>query len=112
MLLAALLAATALHFGGLTSATTCIPGPVGGDRLTSYHLRWTAATGAERIVYDVFQATAQGAENYAKPTYVTRPGATTFTTPPLASAQAYYFVVRAGSRDRNRHERRGVNLCL
>jgi hypothetical protein len=112
MLLAALFAATALHFGGLTSATTCVPGPIAGDRLTSYHLRWTAATRGGRIVYRVFRATAPGAENYAKPTYLTRPGATTFTTPPLPTAKAYYFVVRAGSVDHNRRERQGVNLCL
>jgi hypothetical protein len=112
MLLAALLAATALHFAGLTSATTCLPGPIGGDRSTSYHLRWTAATGGGRIVYRVFRATAPGAENYAKPTYLTRPAATSFTTPPLPSAQAYYFVVRAGTGDHNRRERQGVNLCV
>lgn len=110
MLLAALLAATSLHFAGLTSATTCVPGPIGGDRMTSYHLRWTAATGAPRVVYRIYQATAPGAENFAKPTYVTR--ATTFTTAPLATAQTYYFVVRAGTQDRNRRERQGVNLCV
>jgi hypothetical protein len=112
MLLAALLAATVLHFGGLTSATTCIPGPIGGDRTASYHLRWTAATGAAHVVYGIYQATAPGGEDYARPTYRTRPGATVFTTPPLPSTQTYYFVVRAGSGDHNRRERRGVNLCL
>ena len=112
MLLAALLAATALHFAGLTSATTCVPGPIGGDRTTSYHLRWTAASGAPHAVYRVYQATTPGAENYAKPTYVTKPGATTFTTPPLPTTQAYYFVVRAGLWDHNRRERQGMNLCL
>jgi hypothetical protein len=35
-----------------------------------------------------------------------------FRTPPLPSTQTYYFVVRAGSGDHNRRERRGVNLCL
>src|SRR5882724_74811 len=30
-------------FGGLVSATTCIPGPVGGDRMSSYRLTWAAA---------------------------------------------------------------------
>ena len=109
MLLAVLLAATLLHFGGLTSATTCVPGPIGGDRLTSYHLRWTAATGASGVVYRIYQASAPGAESFAKPTYVTR--ATKFTTPPLPSSRAVYFVVRAGSQDRNRRERQGVNLC-
>lgn len=110
MLLAALGAAIALHFAGLTSATTCLPGPVGGDRLTSYHLRWKAATGAPAVVYRIYRASAPGRENYAKPTYVTR--AVGFTTPPLPSSKAYWFVVRAGSADRNRIERRGVNLCV
>ncbi|HLY94110.1 MAG TPA: hypothetical protein VKP14_04615 [Gaiellaceae bacterium] len=107
---AAFLAALALHFSGLISATTCVPGPVGGDRMTSYHLRWKAATGAPTVVYRIYQATAAGRENFAKPTYVTR--AVGFTTPPLPSSKAYWFVVRAGSADRNRIERRGVNLCV
>jgi hypothetical protein len=110
MLLAALLAATALHFAGLTSATTCVPGPVGGDRMTSYHLRWTAATGAPTVVYRIYQSTAPGKQSFAKPTYVTR--SVGFTTPPLPTTQAFWFVVRAGPIDRNRVERRGVNLCL
>lgn len=110
MLLAAILAATSLHFAGLTSATTCVPGPVGGDRLTSYHLRWSAATGISRPLYRIYQATAAGAENFARPSYATR--STSFTTPPLSSGKAYFFVVRAGIADRNRRERRGENLCV
>jgi hypothetical protein len=107
-------------FAGLEAATTCIPGPVGGgERTGSYRLTWAAArdrvTRASRIVYDVYQATSPGDENYAQATYTTRGGALTFVTPPLPSTEAYYFVVRArdaaGNRDRNRRERRGVNLC-
>ena len=109
MLLAALVAATVLHFGGLTSATTCLPGPIGGDRMTAYHLRWRAATGGAGIVYRIYQATAAGQEVFAKPSYVTR--AVGFTTPPLPSSQSFFFVVRAGTVDRNRLERQGVNLC-
>ena len=109
-MLAALLAAAAVHFAGLTSATTCVPGPVGGDRMTSYHLRWKAATGATTVVYRIYQATAAGKESFAKPSYVTR--ATSFATPPLPSSRTYWFVVRAGSGDRNRVERQGVNLCV
>jgi len=110
MLLAALVAATTLHFAGLTSATTCVPGPIGGDRMTSYHLRWKAATGAPGVVYRIYQATAAGKESFVKPTYVTR--AVGFTTPPLPSSRAFWFVVRAGTSDRNRVEREGVNLCV
>jgi hypothetical protein len=106
-------------FAGLASATTCIPGPVGGERTGIYHLAWTAArdnaTVQSRIVYDVYQATSSGAETFAVPTYTTPHGVTRFATPPLPSNVAYYFVVRArdtaGNRDRNRRERRGMNLC-
>ena len=109
MLLAALVAATVVHFAGLTSATTCLPGPVGGDRMTSYHLRWKPATGATGVVYRIYQATAAGRESFAKPTYVTR--AAGFMTPALPSSQTVFFVVRAGTGDRNRVERQGLNLC-
>jgi hypothetical protein len=107
-------------FAGLVAAVACLPGPVGGDRLVPYHLRWQAAhddrTPSSQIVYDVYRARSPGGESFARPTYVTKPGATTFTTPPLPSSTTYYFVVRArdaaGNRDRNRRERQGVNLCL
>jgi hypothetical protein len=107
-------------FAGLASATTCIPGPVGGDRKSSFHLEWSPAkdaiTPASRIVYDVYQATAPGKENFAVPTYTTRRGATTFATPLLSSTAPHYFVVRArdaaGNRNRNRRERQGMNLCV
>ena len=106
-------------FGGLRSATTCIPGPVGGDRRSSFRLVWVAAkdsvTRSSRMVYDVYSATSPGGENFSAPTYTTRRGAVTFATPPLSSVETYYFVVRArdaaGNRDRNRRERLGVNLC-
>jgi hypothetical protein len=111
---------TAPMFAGLSSATTCVPGPVGGDRTTSYRLRWAAArdrvTPARAIVYDVYQATSLRGERFSRPTYTTPAGATWFVTPRLPAAKSYYFVVRArdraGNRDSNRVERRGVNLCL
>jgi hypothetical protein len=106
-------------FAGLRSAITCIPGPVDGDQSSIYHLAWPAAsdnrTPQRRIVYDVYRASAPASESFATPTYVTRPGATSFATPPLSSTGTYYFVVRArdaaGNHDRNRRERRGVNIC-
>jgi hypothetical protein len=106
-------------FAGLKAATTCIPGPVGSERTSSYRLTWPAAkdkiTPSRRIVYDVYQATSPGAENFSSATYTTRRGAMAFVTPPLSSAETYYFVVRArdaaGNRDRNRRERLGMNLC-
>ena len=107
-------------FAGLKSAITCIPGPVDGERMTRYHLVWSAArdnvTRSSRIVYDVYRAESPGRETFSRATYTTRRGATTFTTPPLSSTKTHYFVVRArdaaGNRDRNRVERPGVNPCV
>src|SRR5438552_17695324 len=107
-------------FAGLQSATTCIPGPIGDDRRSSYHLAWAAAkdnvTPRARLVYDVYQAIAPGAESFTAPAYTTAKGATAFATPLLPSTKTFYFVVRArdaaGNRDRNRVERRGVNPCV
>ena len=107
-------------FAGLRSAVTCIPGPVGGGRTSSFQLTWAAAkdnvTPSNRIVYDIYEARAAGTESFSRPTYTTRRGATKFTTPPLSSTETYYFVVRArdaaGNRDHNRRERPGRNLCV
>jgi hypothetical protein len=107
-------------FAGLEAATTCLPGPQQNGRSTAFHLRWAAAhddrTPADALVYDVYQATAAGAENFAAPTYASQPGATTFSTPPLSNDKTYYFVVRArdaaGNRDGNKVEQQGMNLCL
>jgi len=107
-------------FAGLKSATTCIPGPVGGGRTTSYHLSWDPATDdvtpSSKIVYDVYQATTPGGEDFSAPTYTTAAGATSFDTPPLPTDEQFYFVVRArdeaGNRDSNKVERAGENLCV
>ena len=107
-------------FAGLERATTCIPGPIGGDRLSRYQLVWKPAhddaTPRSRIVYDIYMAARPGGESFARPTYTTGPGATSFATPPLSSIQQHYFVVRArdaaGDRDRNKREQQGTNLCL
>jgi hypothetical protein len=67
-------------------------------------------------VYEIYQATSPGGEDFAQPTYTSDPGATSFATPPLPDDVSYYFVVRArdaaGNRDRNRVERVGMNLCV
>jgi hypothetical protein len=107
-------------FAGLKSATTCIPGPIGGGRTTSYRLAWDPAkdnrTPSEKIVYDVYQATSPGGEDFSTPTYTTSTGATSFSTPPLPTDVTFYFVVRArdqlGNRDSNTVEREGQNLCV
>jgi CARDB len=107
-------------FSGLKSAVTCIPGPVGESRQSSYRLEWDSAldnvTPTSKIVYDVYQATTEDGEDFTRSTYVSAPGATSLTTPPLPSDRGYFFVVRArdraGNRDKNRVERPGQNLCL
>jgi hypothetical protein len=108
------------QFGGLESATTCVPGPIGGDTTASYHLSWYAATDDRtpptQIVYDIYQADKQGGEDFSFPTYTTLRGATSFDTPRLKANAPVYFVVRArdraGNSDSNRVEREGVNLCV
>ena len=108
-------------FAGLRSATTCIGGPAGGGvRTSAYRLSWHPArdnrTPRRWIVYDVYQATHSRGERFARPTYTSKPGATTFVTPALPDDKTYYFVVRArdkaGNRDRNRREVQGANLCV
>src|SRR5215211_3373813 len=79
-------------FAGLASATTCVGGPVGGGRTTSYTLRWQSATDnitrPKKIVYDVYQAFVSGGEDFSAATYTTGHGATSFVTPPLPIDQA------------------------
>jgi hypothetical protein len=107
-------------FAGLKSATTCIPGPIGPESTSSYHLTWDAATDnvtpPSQIVYNVYQATKAGGEEFSKPTYTTAPGVTSFDTPHLPSDKTFYFVVRArdqaGNEDSNTIEREGQNLCV
>jgi hypothetical protein len=106
-------------FAGLKSATTCAPGPSGGTP-APYHLTWDPAadnkTPSRRIVYDIFQASFAGGEDFSAPTYTTSAGATSFTTRPLPADKLVYFVVRArdkaGNEDTNKVERQGENLCV
>jgi hypothetical protein len=107
-------------FAGLKTAVTCLPGPSGPGRESSYRLSWEAAsdeaTPAAKIVYEVYQATTSGGENFAKPSYTSAPGATSFDTPELPSQTPFFFVVRArdraGREDKNLLEREGENLCV
>ena len=107
-----------IRFAGLKWATTCIPGPVKEGQTSSYHLEWEAAkakTSRRKIVYNVYEATTRGGENYSQPTYTTAPGVTSFDTPQLPVEDTYYFVVRArdrmGNEDTNTVEREGQDLC-
>jgi len=73
-------------FAGLESATTCVPGPIAGQT-ASYQLSWAPATDdatpSTKIVYDIYQATKAGGEDFSSATYTARHGATSLTTPPL-----------------------------
>ncbi|HWZ92886.1 MAG TPA: fibronectin type III domain-containing protein, partial [Polyangiaceae bacterium] len=52
-------------------------------------------TEAANIVYQIFQGTASGGEDLAKPTYVSPPAALDFLVPDVKPGQRYYFIVRA-----------------
>jgi hypothetical protein len=107
-------------FGGLISANSCEPlfRPEILPNSNVYTLAWDAATDpvtpSSAIVYEIFLATTPGGEDYAKPTWTTSPGVTSFVTPGLPEG-AVYFVVRArdaaGHEDGNTAERQGVNAC-
>ncbi len=82
--------------------------------VSTMDLEWEAATDDKtaqaEIVYEVFEATAAGAQDFTKPALaVSTPGATKLTVSNLKSATTYYFVVRArdkaGNRDTNTVER-------
>ena len=72
-------------------------------------------TPSAQITYNVYLASAPGAENFSTPTWTTPPGATSYHTPGLPSHGSYYFVVRArdsaGNRDANTVEKHGIDPC-
>lgn len=89
-------------FGGLTTATA--------QNATSAKLCWNAAsddvTPAANIVYDVYEATAPGGQNFsAAPTTSSAPGALCVDIDALSPQSQYCWVVRArdgaGNRDAN-----------
>ena len=108
------------RFAGIEQAFACTPGPQRPGQTTPFTLSWTAATDdvtpSSLIVYDVYVATAPGAEDFTKPNWTRAAGVTVFRTPGLASHGTFFFVVRArdqaGNEDRNRVERRGIDPCL
>jgi hypothetical protein len=107
-------------FTGLDRAFACTPGPQRPGQTTPYTLTWREAsdvvTPASRIVYDVYFSATPGGESFAKPTWTTAPGATSFRTPGLPSHGEAYFVVRArdaaGNEDTNVLEQKGLDPCL
>jgi hypothetical protein len=68
----------------------------------SFDVGWWPAiddtTDPDDIVYEVFQATQPGGEDFSHPTYLSEPGDLTVTTPMLP-ARTYYYVVRARDAD-------------
>ncbi len=107
------------QFAGITRAFACTPGPQKPGQTTPYTLDWQPATDnatpAGRIVYDIYSADTQGGEDFARPTWTTPPGVTSFRTPGLPSHGEAYFVVRArdaaGNRDSNSREQKGLDPC-
>ena len=94
---------TAPNFGGVSTAT---PAP------SSVTLAWTAGSdnvsAASELKYLIYQSTTAQAENFAAPSYISAPGATSHSVGKLNTNTKYYFVVRAqdlaGNIDTNRVE--------
>ncbi len=80
-----------VSFDGVTSVS-----PVNNNTL---QVTWSAATAsltpAAQIVYNVYLATSAGAENFAQPTMVSPPGATSLVVGDLQAKTQYFVVVRA-----------------
>lgn len=87
-------------FGGATGAT------VSG---TAINLAWNEGSDnvdtATNLVYNVYQATSAGGQNFASPTYTTPAGSLAYTALNLNVSTQYYYVVRAvdssGNEDTN-----------
>jgi hypothetical protein len=107
-------------FAGLKTAFACTPGAQRPGETTPFTLTWDAATDdvtpANQIVYDVYESSTAGGEDFSHPTWTTAPGVTTFKTPGLPSHGTFYFVVRArdqaGNEDQNRVELLGSDPCV
>jgi hypothetical protein len=106
-------------FAGLEEAFACTPGPQQPGQTTPFTLSWQAAsddnTPSVQIRYDVYLASAPGAEDFSTPNWTTPPGATSYRTPGLPSHGSYYFVVRArdsaSNQDDNTVEKHGIDPC-
>ena len=74
------------------------------DDTVSFEVGWWPAidddTDPDDIVYDVFQASKPGGEDFSHPTYTSEPGALSIVTPELP-AGTYYYVVRAHDAEGN-----------
>ncbi len=92
---------TAPTFAGATGATA--------DSSSAITISWSTAsddvTASGSIVYDIYQASTSGGQNYTTATATSAAGATSHQITGLAASTTYYFVVRArdaaGNRDTN-----------
>ncbi len=84
-------------FAGMSTATT-----VSASQIDLY---WNPAsdnlTSSSAIVYNIYVSKTSGGENFTSPSFVTSPGATTFSATGLESNTTYYFIVRAGDSSGN-----------
>ena len=84
-------------FAGVQSATPVSPSQI--------NLTWNPATdnltASPNIIYYVYESKTPGGENFASPSYITTPGATSFQVTGLESNTTYYFTVRADDRSGN-----------
>jgi hypothetical protein len=96
--------ATPPTFGGIVSATATG---------TTIGMTWSAASdnidAASKISYDIYQATAPGAEDLTKPTFVVT-GVTTFSSNAFDPSTRYCFVIRAKDSSGN-EESNTVEQC-
>lgn len=89
------------QFGGAVSAIAVSE--------TEIDLFWTPSfddvSPSTKIVYLIYMSLASGMENFAIPSFITPPGATSFRVPGLSPNTTYFFVVRArdeaGNTDTN-----------
>ncbi|HVU05185.1 MAG TPA: fibronectin type III domain-containing protein [Polyangiaceae bacterium] len=88
-----------LAFAGIGDASPADPKDAGGDTPGLVKVSWAPAVYAKhpeaQIHYEIFQATAAGAENYAVPSAIAPPGSTSYTFQDLTGGTTYYFAVRA-----------------
>jgi hypothetical protein len=102
-------------FGGVATVSVQSDAPVQSDARTAT-FTWLPATDPatpqNEIVYDVFQGSAAGAEDFSTPIATSDPGATSVFVSDLTPDSTLYWVVRArdkaGNRDSNTVEVNGA----
>ena len=84
-------------FAGVQSATAVSP--------TQINVSWNPATDnltpSSQILYHIYLSKNSGGENFASPSFITLPGATSYTVTGLETYTTYYVTVRADDRSGN-----------